>query len=312
MTPRKKLSAAAPEDKSFAELIMAFAPYDGLFPMRLPGIFASRFSRPNKDMVRGLQQPALCLVAQGSKLAMLGSEVFRYNANRMIVFSLNMPLAFQVTGATPSEPYLGLRIDLDPRKIADLVLKVYPSGVPRSAENRAVILSQSDRQIQDAAMRLLRLLSNPEDASLLGPLAIDEILIRLLRSPIGPRVAQMGFVKSGLPGVAKAVTWLCDNFSQPMKVEELVHLASMGSSAFHQHFKAVTSMSPLQYQKVLRLQEARRLMLSGTMDAGEASQQVGYVSSSQFSREYGRLFGNPPTKDITQMRVELGVGESAR
>ncbi|HME42759.1 MAG TPA: AraC family transcriptional regulator, partial [Syntrophorhabdales bacterium] len=133
---------------------------------------------------------------------------------------------------------------------------------------------------------------------------IDEILIRVLRSPIGVRVAQIGLADSGVHGVAKAVSWLRDNFSQPMKVEELAELAHMSISSFHQHFKSVTSMSPLQYQKVVRLQEARRLMLSAMMDANAASRQVGYLSASQFSREYGRFFGSAPTRDIARLREQ--------
>jgi transcriptional regulator GlxA family with amidase domain len=137
---------------------------------------------------------------------------------------------------------------------------------------------------------------------------MDEMLIRLLRSPIGVRVAQMGFAESSLHRVAKAISWLRTNFSQPMRVEELAGLVNMSVSSFHEHFKSVTSMSPLRYQKVLRLQQARRLMLSTVLDAGSASQRVGYVSASQFSREYSRFFGNAPTKDVARLRQETRLG----
>jgi transcriptional regulator GlxA family with amidase domain len=147
-------------------------------------------------------------------------------------------------------------------------------------------------------------LSHPGDVELLAPLIIDEILIRLLRSAIGVRVAQMGFTESSVQRVAKAISWLRANFSQPMKVEDLADLVHMSVSSFHEHFKSVTSMSPLHYQKVLRLQEARRLMLATMMDAGSASQRVGYLSASQFSREYGRFFGAAPTRDIARLRQE--------
>ena len=149
---------------------------------------------------------------------------------------------------------------------------------------------------------MLELLAQPREAELLAPLVIEEILIRLLRSPIGVRVAQIGRAESNVHGVAKAVSWLRANFSQAMKVDELAKLAHMSVSSFHQHFKAVTSMSPLQFQKTLRLQEARRLMLSTMVDAGTASWRVGYQSASQFSREYGRFFGCAPTKDIARLR----------
>ena len=154
-------------------------------------------------------------------------------------------------------------------------------------------------------------MAQPGETELLAPLVIEEILIRLLRSPVGVRVAQIGLIDSGVQGVAKAVSWLRDNFSQAMKVEELASLAHMSVSSFHQHFKSVTSMSPVQYQKVLRLQEARRLMLSMMVDAGAASWKVGYQSASQFSREYSRFFGSAPTRDVARLR-EQGLTAAGR
>ncbi len=162
--------------------------------------------------------------------------------------------------------------------------------------------------ILNAATRLVECLAQPGDAELLAPLVVDEILIRLLRSPIGVRVAQMGFAESSVYRLAKAISWLRANYSQPMKVEDLAELVHMSVSSFHEHFKSVTSMSPLQFQKVVRLQEARRLMLSTMMDAGTASQRVGYLSASQFSREYSRFFGSAPIKDIARLRQEARPG----
>jgi AraC-like DNA-binding protein len=244
----------------------------------------------------------LCIIAQGAKTVIVGEEVYEYDASRMIVFSVALPVAAQITQASYSEPYLALRLDLDPRKIAELVLKVYPRGVPPVQERSAVYVSRVDVSIVNAATRLMECLAQPGDAELLAPLVVDEILIRLLRSPIGLRVAQMGFAESSVHRVAKAISWLHANFSQPMKVEHLAGLVHMSVSSFHEHFKSVTSMSPLHYQKVLRLQEARRLMLSAMMDAGTAGQRVGYLSASQFSREYSRFFGSAPTKDIARLR----------
>jgi transcriptional regulator GlxA family with amidase domain len=183
-------------------------------------------------------------------------------------------------------------------------LKVYPRGLPPVEERSAVYVTPMDASIVSAATRLMDSLGHPGDAELLAPLVMDEILIRLLRSPIGVRVAQMGFAESSVHRVAKAISWLRENFSQPMKVEDLAGLVHMSVSSFHEHFKSVTSMSPLHYQKVLRLQEARRLMLSTIVDAGTASQRVGYLSASQFSREYSRFFGSAPTKDIARLRQE--------
>ena len=301
---------AGPNESDTAQLarcIAAYAPHDGSFELRIPGLHASRFSRINKECVHALRVPSLCIVAQGAKTVIVGDEVYEYDASRMIVFSVALPVAAQITQASRSEPYLALKLDIDPHKIADLVLKVYPHGLPPVQERSAVYITPVDACIVNAATRLMECLAQPGDAELLAPLVVDEILIRLLRSPIGVRVAQMGFAESSVDRVAKAISWLRANFSQPMKVEDLAGLVNMSVSSFHEHFKSVTSMSPLHYQKVLRLQEARRLMLSTIMDAGTASQRVGYLSASQFSREYSRFFGSAPTKDIARLRQETGL-----
>jgi AraC-like DNA-binding protein len=287
-----------------ARCIAAYAPHDGSFDLRISGLTASRSSRINTECAHALRLPSLCIIAQGAKTVIVGEEVYEYDASRMLVFSVALPVAAQVTQASYSEPYLALRLDLDPRKIAELVLKVYPRGVPPVEERSGVYVAPVDASIVNAATRLMGCLAQPGDVELLAPLVVDEILIRLLRSPIGVRVAQMGFAESSVERVAKAISWLRANFSQPMKVEELAELVHMSASSFHEHFKSVTSMSPLQYQKVLRLQEARHLMLSAMMDAGSASQRVGYLSASQFSREYSRFFGSAPTKDIARLRQD--------
>ena len=302
--PAETNGSSEPDLARLAGLIRAHTPYDGRFELRIPGAYAIRASRTNTEMVHVVQRPALCIIAQGAKRVMLGQEVYEYDASSMMIYSVDLPLASQVTRASHAEPYLSFRLDLDPGKIAELVLKVYPHGLPRVQQSRAVCVTPADPGIFSAATRLVELMAQPDDAELLAPLVIDEILIRLLRSPAGVRVAQIGLEDSGVNGVAKAVSWLRANFSQPVKVEELAELAHMSVSSFHQHFKSVTSMSPLQYQKALRLQEARRLMLSTMMDASTACWHVGYLSASQFSREYGRFFGNAPTKDIARLREQ--------
>ncbi|HMD99869.1 MAG TPA: AraC family transcriptional regulator [Terriglobia bacterium] len=293
-----------PDLEKLARLIAAYAPHDGSFELRTPGLHAIRFSRVNKECVHALRLPSLCIVAHGAKTVIVGQEVYEYDASRMIVFSVALPVAAQITQASFAEPYLALSVDLDPLKISELVLKVYPHGLPPVQERRAVYVSPIDVSIVNAVTRLMACLAQPGDVELLAPLVLDEILIRLLRSPIGVRVAQMGFAESSVHRVAKAISWLRANFSQPMKVEELAELVHMSVSSFHEHFKAVTSMSPLHYQKVMRLQEARRLMLSTMMDTGTASQRVGYLSASQFSREYSRFFRSAPTRDIARLRQD--------
>jgi AraC-like DNA-binding protein len=305
--PDTVVGSSEPDVVRLASVIRAYTPHDGLFELRIPGVYAIRVSRVNPDLVHALQRPALCILAQGAKSVLLGQEVYEYDASRMLVYSVDLPVAAQVTKATPSEPYLSFKLDLDPHKIAELVLRVFPHGLPRVPESRAVYVGQADMRIVNAATRLLELMAQPGDAELLAPLVVEEILVRLLRSPIGVRVAQIGFAESSVHGIAKAVSWLRANFSQAIKIEELAKLAHMSVSSFHQHFKAVTSMSPLQFQKVLRLQEARRLMLSMMADAGTASWRVGYQSASQFSREYGRFFGSAPTKDIARLREHAAL-----
>ena len=293
-----------PDTVELARLLAAYAPHDGSFELRVPGVHASRASRANKECFHILRVPSLCIAAQGAKTTIIGQEQYVYDASRMIVFSVALPIASYIRQASHSEPYLALRLDLDAQKIAELVLKVFPNGLPPVQERRAVYVTPVDASMINAAVRLLECLAQPGDAELLAPLVVDEILIRLLRSPIGVRVAQMGLAESSVHRIAKAISWLRANYSQPIKVEELAELVHMSVSSFHEHFKSVTSMSPLHYQKVLRLQEARRLMLSAMMDAGTASQQVGYLSASQFSREYSRFFGSAPTRDIARLRQD--------
>lgn len=293
-----------PDTAKLARLIAAYAPHDGSFELRVPGVHAARVSRVNHECVHALRLPSLCIIAQGAKTVIVGQEVYEYDAARMIVFSVALPVAAQVTRASASEPYLSFKLDLHPHKIAELVLKVFPQGLPPAQDRSAVYIAPIEASIVNAATRLMECLATSGDAELVAPLVIEEILIRLLRSPIGIRVAQMGFAESSVHRVAKAISWLRENFSQPMKVEELAELVHMSVSSFHEHFKSVTSMSPLHYQKVLRLQEARRLMLSAMVDAGTASQRVGYLSASQFSREYSRFFGNAPTRDIARLRQD--------
>lgn len=296
------IDAEKPDVATLARFISAHAPYDGTFELRIPGVYTIRRSRTNVPLTHAIMQSSLCIVAQGAKSVMVGEDIYSYEASQIAVYSVDVPVAAQITRASQAEPYLTLKIDLDAQKIADLTAKVFPHGLPQTRDNQALYVGQADARIIDAATRLLELMAQPVDAELLAPLAIEEILIRLLRSSIGSRVAQIGQADSSVQRIAKAVTWLRAHFDQPVNVEQIAHLVNMSVSSFHRQFKAVTSMSPLQYQKALRLQEARRLMLTTMLDAGNASRRVGYLSPSQFSREYGRFFGAAPTKDIHRLR----------
>lgn len=290
--------------RNLASRIARYAPHDGVFPLRLAGTYALRVGRPTTEPVHATLGASLCLIAQGAKAMMLGSEVLEYDGARMLVFAVDLPVAGQVTRASQREPYLGFKLDLVPARIAELASRVFPRGIPRQSDECGLYVGRATDDIVDAATRLIDLMSRPEEADLLGPLVVDEILIRLLRTPIGPRVAQIGEPKSGVHRVARAVSWIRAHFAQPVTVEDMAASASMNASSFHERFKAVTTMSPLQYQKTLRLQEARRLMLFQDVDVNEACHRVGYVSPSQFSREYARFFGNAPTRDIARLRQE--------
>ena len=202
--------------------------------------------------------PSLCIVAQGAKVVMLGDDVLEYDPARLLVFAVDLPVSGQVTRASPKDPFLGFKLDLDPARVAELAARVYPHGVPRPSDNRGLYVGHATDAMIEAVTRLLDLMARAEDADLLGPLVVDEILIRLLRSPIGTRVAQIGQPTSGVHRVAAAVSWIRAHFAQPVTVDEMAASVRMSASSFHQRFKTVTSLSPLQYQKVLRLHEARR------------------------------------------------------
>lgn len=300
------------DTSTLAKMIGALAPYDGTIELRIPGVRVARVSQTNDDPVHYVQRASLCLVAQGKKTVTIGGDTYGYEAGQIALYSIDVPMAGRVTRASVSEPYLLLMIDLDDEKVAELALRVFPHGLPQARDSRSLYVAGASTHILDAATRLLELVAQPIDAELLAPLVRDEILIRVLRSPMGMRVAQIGRNDSSVQRIAKAVSRLRADFDEPVSIKELANLVNMSVTSFHRQFKAVAGMSPLQYQKTLRLQEARRLMLTAMLDAGTAGRRVGYSSAAQFSREYGRLFGSAPTKDINRLREErLASSDSA-
>jgi len=307
LPPTTKAEDGATDLDKLRRFVMAHTPYDGTFDIRLPGIHVSKASQPMTGVSRALVCPSLCLVAQGAKRIILGKELFEYDASRMLVYSLEVPVAAQVLQASVEAPYLAIRLDLDPARIAELTAKAFPHGLPVAGKAHAICMDQVDDHVINAVVRLLGLMSQPAEAELLAPLVMDEILIRLLKSSLGLRLAMIGQEESKIHRIAKAVSWVRSNFNKPLDVERLATLVHMSPSSFHQHFKAVTEMSPLQYQKALRLQEARRLMIQKRLDSGTAGREVGYQSVSQFIREYGRYFGNTPTKDIAMLLQKAGA-----
>lgn len=284
------------------QLLSACTPQDGVAGMSIPGLYIVRYSESTPDFIKTFYSPSLGIVAQGAKSIAVGQEAYSLGRCQMMMLPVALPVSLKVTEASPTEPLLTVRLELDPQKMAELVLKVYPQGLPPVSQWRAGYIAATDTNMINAVSRLIECLQNPGDTELLGPLILEEILIRLLRSPIGIHAAEMGFADSGVHHIANSIEWLRKNFSQQIKVAELAKIAHMSISSFHEHFKAVTSMTPVQYQKALRLQEAKRLMLSRQMDAATASRLVGYISDSQFSRDYSRFFGASPRRDIAKIR----------
>lgn len=285
-----------------AARIAALVPREGTYEQGSWGVFCTRRSHPGIGPQRGLYRSSVCLVGQGAKRVLLGKEAYDYDEETLIVSAVDVPVVTEVVRASPASPYLGVRINLDPMRLALLVPRVFPRGVPPRASGPSLATAPVDSALKDAVGRLLDALADREHAELLVPVAQEEVLLRLLLGPVGPRLAQLSNPDSGLFGVFRVVAWLRDHFAEPARIEDLARLANMSVSSFHRHFRAVTAVSPLQYQKTLRLQEARALLWAQALDVGQAALRVGYVSPSQFSREYSRYFGHNPTKDLAPGR----------
>lgn len=284
--------------EKLAALLSRYTPHDGYINLPLPGVNVMRISQVDAVASRGMSSACICIVTQGAKRTIVGQDVYEYDNSRMVIYSTEVPIVAKILKASPAEPYLCLTLDIDSKKLAEVAQKVFAEGAPKSKRSSAVFIGPANSQIVDAAIRLIELIPQPEQAKLLVPLIMEEIYIRLLQSQIGNLVAQIGITDSHLQKISNAIAWLRDNYTEPMKIEELARRVNMSVSSFHHHFKAITSMSPLQFQKELRLHEAKHLMLAKMMDVSTACMHVGYSSVSQFSREYSRLFGQPPSRDI--------------
>jgi AraC-like DNA-binding protein len=246
--------------------------------------------------------PSLCIVAQGAKEVFLAGEVYRYDPGRSLLVSVDLPISARVVEATPARPCLAVRLSLDPSVVGELLADC-PDARPPGPPARGVEVSPVEPQLLDAVGRLVALLDSPQSLGPLAPLVVREITYRVLVGPQGARLRQMATAGAPAQQIARAIRWLREHFAEPLPGESLARHAQMSLSGFHQHFKTVTGLSPLQYQKQLRLQEARRLMLGEGLDAATAAFRVGYESPSQFSREYRRLFGTPPRRDVAAIKV---------
>jgi len=251
-------------------------------------------------------RPQLCLVAQGHKEVTLGDRMFRYAPGRYGVVTYDLPATGHVVEATPERPYLCLYLDFDPVMMGDLASRVPPlAAAPSPPIGKTV--SDASASLLDAVLRLLRLLDDPAAQPVLGPLAEQELLYRLLAGPDGARMRQITSSQGRLAQVGRAIAWIGQNFRERFSIEQLAAQVGMSPSSLHEHFRAVTAMTPLQFQKQLRLQDARSLMLAQDMDVTTAALRVGYESPTQFSREYRRHFGEPPARDIARLRASPGL-----
>jgi AraC-like DNA-binding protein len=255
-----------------------------------------------------LTEPLLVVMAQGGKHLMLGDQIYEYRDGDCLVITANLPVTGHWIDTDGSERALGMGLVLRPAAIAELMLQGPAgrwsrgtSGIP------AIATGASEPELLDAATRMLRLLDRPADAPVLAPLIEQEILWRVLSGPLGDALRQIGLADSDLSHVSRAIAWIRDNYAEPMRIDDLARLSGMSASAFHRHFRTVTAMSPLQFQKRIRLQRARSLLVADPGDIGGVGHLVGYDSPSQFNREYRRLFGAPPGLDAERLRAEMPV-----
>ena len=276
------------------------------FNTTIPGLSLHR-REESSEPVSIMYEPLICVVAQGAKQVLLGDEAYVYDAQHFLITSVDLPTTVQVINASPQKPYLGLVLRLDQREMSQLMVdSKLPAPRPQQS-SRGMATGEITLPLLTTFQRLIDLLDEPKDIPILAPIIQREIFYRLLVGDQGARLRQIASAGSQSQQIARAIDWLKGNFTRPLRIEELASQVNMSTSTFHHHFRSVTAMSPLQYQKWLRLNEARRLLLAENQDATTAAFQVGYESPSQFSREYSRMFGAPPLRDITNLRQMAAV-----
>jgi len=285
------------------DLIAHLAPRDGDHPTAIASLYVARHSSSMMPQFRVLS-PAICMAAQGQKELLLGDEeVYTQAPDHHIVASAEVPVSVRILGATVAKPYLGLWLHFDLRSLRSLIEEARLPAPVAAASARGIYVSRTSPALLDAVLRLVRLLQSPAEISVLAPMIEREILFRLLLDETGVVLHRMAQANSPSQRIGTALVWLRKHFRESFRVEELARRAGMSASSFHQWFREITGMSPLQYQKQLRLQEARSILRNDREDVGTVSRRVGYESSSQFSREYSRLFGNPPVREVCNRRI---------
>jgi AraC-like DNA-binding protein len=281
--------------------ILARHATDDVTPSSVPGLTLYRFSRRQSAGMPLIYTPMVCVMAQGEKHVALGDRIFRYSANDYLVSSLDLPVTGTILRSSEQNPYLSFSLAIEPVALSEMVLNLPPALQPVDPAC-ALAIGHIDAPLHDAYLRLVRLLDEPAMITTLAPLITQEIFYRLLRGQHGSMLRQ-SFADSGRTAqIASAIRWIRSHFDEPFSSEALAETVHMSVPSLNRHFRAVTAMSPLQYQKHVRLQEARRLLIAEGQDAATAAFNVGYASPSQFSREYVRVFGAPPRADAERLR----------
>lgn len=293
--------------RELAALIDKYSGADGIHTTAVDGLSCIRLSAPNMKLP-AVYQPSICVIAEGTKQVLLEDEIYRYASSQFLAVSVDLPLLGQVVEASAQRPYLCVQIEIDPRLIGELIAYSRNAPMSRGDTARGLFVGTLDGATQEAVLRLARLLETPKDIPVLAPMMLREVHYRLLTGEYGPAIAQMAIAGSSTQRIGQIIRRIKTHLAAPLRVEELAAMANMSPSSFHQHFKALTAMSPLQYQKRLRLTEARHILLCEDVDAASAAYRVGYESVSQFSREYARMFGAPPIRDIEGIRNPLHAG----
>jgi AraC-like DNA-binding protein len=291
--------------EELVERIAQALPEDGILDA-FSGFRLARSSKPTEP-VRSVYEPAFCFVAQGCKQALLGEEVFRYDPGHYLLYTVDLPLTVQVKEASKELPYLGFRLILDSSLVASVMMESGVEPKKGDATIKAMAVGPMDAELLDASVRLVRLLDAPSASKVLAPLIIREIVYWLMAGGQGARFSHLLAARAGTRRISQAIGYLREHFDRSLRMDDIAHELGMSVSGFHHHFKSVTAMSPLQFQKQLRLQEARRLMLDEDLDAAGAGYRVGYEDPAYFSRDYKKLFGAPPQRDITKLRSNLDM-----
>ena len=302
VNPRQQKRAATRVKTDLDELVERVArvnPEDGRIEP-LAGLWFNRLSNPRE--IHSVARPCFCIIAQGSKEVFLGDERYQYDPAHYLLFTAELPVVSQALEASRERPYLSLRLDLDAKLVGSVLAETRYPPASKQAEVRAMDVSVLTQDLLGAMLRLVRLAEHPRDAAFLAPLIKREIVYRLLIGEQGGRLRHIAVAEGNEHRIVKAIERLRRDFDRPIQMESLAQDLGMSVSSFYHHFKVVTAMSPLQFQKRLRLQEARRLMLGGDFDAASAAFRVGYEDASHFSREYKRLFGQPPKRDVERLK----------